>query len=214
MKLTKSEKIQLGERIKQIRLKKGMTTKEFGSLLGATDSNITSWEKGRTSPNPERLKTIAKLADMTVEELLYGNKLEYAMALCNSLIEESLQKSYSNKILITKYSNQFVDYIRNAITNYDLPSYTYDQVYSFVLSKFNEFQTTPTNAKKLISSLIRYNFDEINKIYKYISSLPSDNEHELEITSIDEIDKKIARKTINILDNTISELRELLKEVK
>lgn len=75
MKLTQLEKEKLGTRIKNIRLKKGMTTKEFGSLLGATDSNVTSWEKGRTSPNPERLKTIAKIADISIEELLYGNIL-------------------------------------------------------------------------------------------------------------------------------------------
>ena len=72
MKLTQVEKEELGTRIKSIRLDKGMTTKEFGSLLGATDSNITSWEKGRTSPNPERLKTIAKIADISVNTLLYG----------------------------------------------------------------------------------------------------------------------------------------------
>ena len=72
MKLTQFEKEELGTRIKNIRLNKGMTTKEFGSLLGATDSNVTSWEKGRTSPNPERLKTIAKIADISVNTLLYG----------------------------------------------------------------------------------------------------------------------------------------------
>lgn len=77
MKFTKDDKIKFGERIKQIRLEKGMTTKEFGSLLGATDSNITSWEKGRTSPNPERLKMISKIADISVEELLYGNYYRY-----------------------------------------------------------------------------------------------------------------------------------------
>ena len=64
-----------GEKIKEIRLGLGMTTKEFGALLNATDSNVTSWEKGRTSPNPERLLTIAKLGGMTVEQLLYENPL-------------------------------------------------------------------------------------------------------------------------------------------
>jgi len=63
---------QVGQRIKAIRLEKGMTTKEFGAFIGATDSNVTSWEKGRTSPNPERLKIIADLAGMTVQELLEG----------------------------------------------------------------------------------------------------------------------------------------------
>jgi hypothetical protein len=64
-----------GEKIKAIRLRLGMTTKDFGALLGATDSNVSSWEKGRTSPNPERLLTIAKLGGMTVEQLLYENPL-------------------------------------------------------------------------------------------------------------------------------------------
>lgn len=63
---------QVGQRIKGIRLEKGMTTKEFGAFIGATDSNVTSWEKGRTSPNPERLKNIADLAGMTVQQLLEG----------------------------------------------------------------------------------------------------------------------------------------------
>lgn len=65
----------LGNKIKEIRLNLGMTTKEFGKLFGASDSNVTSWEKGRTSPTPERLLTIAKLGGMTVEQLLYENPL-------------------------------------------------------------------------------------------------------------------------------------------
>ena len=65
----------LGNKIKEIRLNLGMTTKEFGKLFGASDSNVTSWEKGRTSPNTERLLTIAKLGGMTVEQLLYENPL-------------------------------------------------------------------------------------------------------------------------------------------
>ena len=70
MALSKEEKILIGKRIKEIRLEKGMTTKEFGKLLSATDSNVSSWEKGRTSPNPERLKVIAKIGGTTVEELI------------------------------------------------------------------------------------------------------------------------------------------------
>ena len=65
-------KPRVGVRIKDIRMEKGMTTKEFGALFGASDSNVTSWEKGRTLPNKERLKNIADLAGMTVQQLLEG----------------------------------------------------------------------------------------------------------------------------------------------
>ena len=65
-------KPRVGVRIKDIRMEKGMTTKEFGALFGASDSNVTSWEKGRTLPNKERLRKIADLAGMTVQKLLEG----------------------------------------------------------------------------------------------------------------------------------------------
>ena len=65
-------KPRVGVRIKDIRMEKGMTTKEFGALFGASDSNVTSWEKGRTLPNKERLKNIADLAGITVQKMLEG----------------------------------------------------------------------------------------------------------------------------------------------
>ena len=65
-------KPRVGVRIKDIRMEKGMTTKEFGALFGASDSNVTSWEKGRTLPNKERLRKIADLAGITVQKLLEG----------------------------------------------------------------------------------------------------------------------------------------------
>lgn len=104
MKLTQVEKEELGTRIKSIRLNKGMTTKEFGSLLGATDSNITSWEKGRTSPNPERLKTIAKIADISVDTLLYGKtkeriaKILYKLSKDNDLYKDIDIKAFTRSI--------------------------------------------------------------------------------------------------------------------
>lgn len=65
-------KPRVGVRIKDIRMEKGMTTKEFGALFCASDSNVTSWEKGRTLPNKERLRKIADIAGMTVQKLLEG----------------------------------------------------------------------------------------------------------------------------------------------
>lgn len=62
----------LGQRIKAIRLDKGMTLEEFGKLFGTSKSIVSRWESGISSPNPERLKTIAKVGDMTVSQLLHG----------------------------------------------------------------------------------------------------------------------------------------------
>ncbi|WP_203268755.1 helix-turn-helix domain-containing protein [Streptococcus uberis] len=62
-----------GQRLKAIRLSKGMTLEEFGTLFGAEKSNVSKWEKGKSLPSPERLKKISKISGYSVSELLYGN---------------------------------------------------------------------------------------------------------------------------------------------
>ena len=209
MALSKEEKKSIGKRIRKIRLEKGMTTKEFGQLFNATDSNVSSWEKGRTSPNPERLNLIAKIGNVTIDELLKGSKIEYALFLCNSLIQNKLTLSFSDKTLIEKYSNQFIDYIRNALNSTDISESTYNEIAEFVITKFNEFLSTPTSTKKLINSVIRVNQNEINKIYDFISS-SNTVENNLSVSSVKEIDKNI----IEILDNSNLELNKLKNELK
>jgi putative DNA-binding phage protein len=213
MALSKEEKKSIGKRIRKIRLEKGMTTKEFGQLFNATDSNVSSWEKGRTSPNPERLNLIAKIGNVTIDELLKGSKIEYALFLCNSLIQNKLTLSFSDKTLIEKYSNQFIDYIRNALNSTDISESTYNEIAEFVITKFNEFLSTPTSTKKLINSVIRVNQNEINKIYDFISS-SNTVENNLSVSSVEEIDKNIAKKIIEILDNSNLELNKLKNELK
>lgn len=62
----------VGQRIEDIRLSKGMTLEEFGKMFGASKSNVRSWEIGKNLPNKKRLKNIADLAGITVQELLEG----------------------------------------------------------------------------------------------------------------------------------------------
>lgn len=72
------DKKAVGSRIKQIRTNKGYTLESFGKLFGASKSNVQKWETGFTLPNKERLASISKIADMTVNELLYGSVDEFA----------------------------------------------------------------------------------------------------------------------------------------
>ncbi|HEM3694720.1 TPA: helix-turn-helix domain-containing protein [Streptococcus suis] len=74
--------IQVGERIKQIRLSLGESMEKFGERFGTSKGTVNNWEKGRNLPNKENLKKISELGQMTVNELLYGN--------VNNLIESIL----------------------------------------------------------------------------------------------------------------------------
>lgn len=64
------ENIALGNKIRSIRIEKGLSMEAFGKLLNASKGNVSMWESGKVSPNNERLKAIADLAGITVKELL------------------------------------------------------------------------------------------------------------------------------------------------
>lgn len=73
----KINKKAVGSRIKQIRLNKGYTLEGFGKLFGASKGNVQQWENGVSLPNTERIASICKIADITVNELLYGSIDEF-----------------------------------------------------------------------------------------------------------------------------------------
>ncbi|MGC4389122.1 helix-turn-helix transcriptional regulator, partial [Streptococcus suis] len=64
--------VQVGERIKQIRLSLGESMEKFGERFETSKGTVNNWEKGRNLPNKENLKKISELGQMTVNELLYG----------------------------------------------------------------------------------------------------------------------------------------------
>ena len=67
------DKKAVGRRIREIRISKACTLGEFGNILKAGKSNVRKWEIGEVLPNKERQKKLAKMGNMTVNELLYGD---------------------------------------------------------------------------------------------------------------------------------------------
>lgn len=62
----------LGQKIKELRMDKGLTMEEFGKLCNTEKQTVNNWEKGRNEPSPERLKLIADVAGKSVSEFVYG----------------------------------------------------------------------------------------------------------------------------------------------
>jgi putative transcriptional regulator len=89
----------VGQRINSIRLSKGMNLEEFGKLFSAGKSNVSKWEKGQTLPNADRLKSIAKIGDTSVEYILHGTMDEYIDGLMDKLQTElSIDKNINKEI--------------------------------------------------------------------------------------------------------------------
>lgn len=72
----------LGERIKQARKQKHMTTEELGKAIGVERSAITKYEKGRVTNIPsDRLELLANALDVTPGYLMGWSELPGQQAL-------------------------------------------------------------------------------------------------------------------------------------
>jgi transcriptional regulator with XRE-family HTH domain len=63
----------LNERLKNLRLAKGMTLQQVGDAFGISAASVASWEKGKNQPDSRKLSKIAQVLGTTVEFLLNGS---------------------------------------------------------------------------------------------------------------------------------------------
>jgi len=67
------QKISTGKKIRAIRIGQGMNIAQFGEALGGVHKSLVcKWEHDDNFPNNPRLKAIAEIGGISVEELLYG----------------------------------------------------------------------------------------------------------------------------------------------
>lgn len=67
--------------------------KEFGKLVdNAAQSLVSRWENGLTSPNSKRLKIIAALGSISVNELLYGDFQYFCFTLFQEVDAELIEE--------------------------------------------------------------------------------------------------------------------------
>lgn len=57
-------------RIKKARLMKGVTQSELAKEIGVSSVTVSKWENGLMSPTVTRLKTVADVLGVRVEELI------------------------------------------------------------------------------------------------------------------------------------------------
>ncbi len=62
--------MKLGENILKLRKQRGLSQEQLGEQIDVTRQTISNWELGETSPNPEQLKQLSKVLDISIDELL------------------------------------------------------------------------------------------------------------------------------------------------
>ena len=62
----------LNERLKNLRLAKGLTLQQVGDAFSISKVSVSTWESGKTNPDRKRLEKIADLYGTSVQYLVTG----------------------------------------------------------------------------------------------------------------------------------------------
>lgn len=111
--------INIGNNIKEMRIKKNMTQQELGDKLYVSDKTVSSWESGRTEPDINILSDVAKALDCSFLSLVFDSKnnnteLEFKIK-ASEREQDRVLDLIKNDSLLLKDENQEAIYYK---TNY------------------------------------------------------------------------------------------------
>ena len=175
--------MKLGEKILELRKKNGFSQEQLGEKINVTRQTISNWELGETSPNPEQLKLLSKVLNVSIDELL-DNDIQ-------SVLVEKLSNTEKLAGLVLKVlkcigvcflialvidlialiiytsSGKFSDVQSGATTICEIENNQYE--IEFRTDKYFKCDNCSTKMKKEIEELIDFNDieDSMRNIEKY-----------------------------------------------
>lgn len=91
----------ISKNIKRLRMLKNMSQEELAQKLFISRQAVSSWENNRTQPDLEMIQKLSEVFDVSVEELLYGEKR-------NTKLEESVRTSKTLFMVFSILGSLFV----------------------------------------------------------------------------------------------------------
>ena len=91
--------IKIGEKLAELRNKKGLTQQALARALGITRSSVNAWEMGISHPSIEKIIDLAQFFHISTDYLLGINNSEYIDV---SLLNEKEKIKLENNELILK----------------------------------------------------------------------------------------------------------------
>ncbi len=108
----------LNERIRALRLAKGLTLQQVGDVFGISRASVSNWEAGHAQPDPRKIERLATLFGTSVQFLLSGkhalsqNEVEYSFraipfvsfaSIKNTIDSMEVLRLQSDKLLPTPF---------------------------------------------------------------------------------------------------------------
>ena len=158
------DKEQLGELIKRIRIRNGMTQAEFGSLIDdSTKSMVSKWERGETSPNSKRKAILIHLGEQVGIDLYPNDEVEGL----KNYIEREFNRIYGE--LVSKQLKGSDDQLRRAVLDLN-PGQLREEAIQSAYPTYSEQGVNPTDYETIV-----YNFI-VRNVHSQINSYPSNDD--------------------------------------
>jgi len=120
----------LGQKIKEIRLKKGLNMEDFGKLINnANKSLVSKWENDKSVPGIERLHLISNIGEIPFEELIESQQITTSLKEIRD-IADNLDSSIFYINLLTKFLDSFDSIIYDFKIPEDLKTHNIEEFYS------------------------------------------------------------------------------------
>lgn len=228
--------INIGNNIKELRMKKKMTQQELGDKLYVSDKTVSSWESGRTEPDINIISEIAKVLDCSFLSLVFDSKdndkeLEFKIKATDREQDRVLNLIKYDSILLKDEDQEAVYYKPNNrdMNNEWLRIRKEDN--NIVLnykrkenSIVNEYNVTIDNMENLKTILKFLDFKEISKVSKHRISYLYKEKYEFSFDDVEDLGTYIEielkkyeydySKEIDLLMNLINELKIDIKKIE
>lgn len=197
----------VGYRIKEIRKKLGLSMSSFAERIDdkSKSGTVSNWETGKNLPNNERLKKIATLGGISIDELLYG---DIETRIYNIITNEIDRKTKAPHYYIF-YDNELEgkEIIRDAIQDLKVVAVRANWTDEDIARAFDkiaveEFLRRPYNNKKAIEYTNLLLGDLSQEISNYFYKKNSNNEYELRNGL-----------SLNLYDDLLAEISETIDRI-
>lgn len=100
----------IGSKIKEIRIKKGITQKELAEKLGTSQQNLAQYECGKRNPKLETVKKIADALNVFMSDLI-NEEVDYTRPEPNTLAAHFDGDEYTGEEL--EEIRQFAEFVKS-----------------------------------------------------------------------------------------------------
>ena len=83
--------LETANRLYELRKKHNLSQEELAEKLGVSRQAVSKWERSEASPDTDNLIALAKIYDLSLDELIYGEKEEKEKS------EEEIKENTSSK---------------------------------------------------------------------------------------------------------------------